>query len=93
LHQIKEYAHEQKVTLQIGKNVMSHGSSKGIQMNLVTTLTILNDIGHVGKEIEFLGGAKFAHLQYLGLDMEGEAFKVCNYFRGIHLKVHVIYLQ
>jgi hypothetical protein len=36
LHQVKEYAHKQKVTLQRGKIVMSHGSSKGIQVNLVT---------------------------------------------------------
>jgi hypothetical protein len=72
---------------------MNHGSSKGIQVNLVTTLTILNDINHVGKEIEYLGGAKVAHLQYIGLNMEGEAFEVCNSFRGINLKVDIICLQ
>jgi len=72
---------------------MSHGSSKGIQVNLITTLTFLNDIGHVGKEIEYLGGAKVSHLEYLGLDMEGETFKVCNSFRGINLKVDIICLQ
>ncbi len=92
MHQVKEYAHVQ-VTLQIGKNVMTHGSSKGIQVNLVTTLTVQNDIGHLRKEIEYLGGAKVAHLQYLKLDMEGEAFKVCNSFRGINLKVDIICLQ